>query len=231
MFLMSPGIAVAYVLISAFISIMGLFFMSVIPLLGSIAATTIQLALIGGFFVAGHGLYRGRKVSLSEYFGGFSMVKEFVLITLMLYGMLVLLFIPLGLGTYLLADIGGTNNFAEYFWIMYIGVLGFVLALGLLAAIVYPFALANTIHLYLKAWGAMELSRRVVFKSFGRVALLVIQLFILNVAGGILFGLGLLITIPITFFAIQVAWEQLIGKQAVPHFDQLIDEFGNDDAA
>lgn len=229
LFLTSPGISIGFTVVAVIVAVLALLFASIVPLLGNIATTTIHLSLAGGFFVSGYKLYRKEKVTLSDCFSGFNKLGQLVLVALIMYGFLILIFIPLGTGAFFMMDAGGSdNNLAEYLYAYYAGLIAFVLIVSFLATIVYLFALPNIIHLNLKAWDAMELSRRVILKSFGSVSLLVLLVYLVNVAGTMLFGLGLLISVPVSFYVVQVAWEQLIGKHAVPHFDQLIDELGND---
>jgi uncharacterized membrane protein len=228
-FLKSPGITVGFFIIAVLVGLASLLFASIIPLLGNIAATTVHFSLAGGFFIAAYKLYRGKEINLSDCFSGFNQIGQLVLMALIVYGFFMLILIPLGIGTFLVMDGGGSNNSStEYFYIFYIGLMLFALVVGFAASVAYLFALPNIMHLGLKAWGAMELSRRVIFKSFGRILLLVFLIYLINIAGIIVFGLGLLVSIPVSFFVTQVAWEQMVGIQAVPHFEQLIDELGND---
>jgi uncharacterized membrane protein len=85
---------------------------------------------------------------------------------------------------------------------------------GLYLAVAYMFASYLVVDRRLDFWPAMELSRRTVnprwFGYFGFVLLVGL----LNLAGAIALGLGLLVTIPLSFCAVTVAYADLFGFQS-----------------
>jgi len=85
---------------------------------------------------------------------------------------------------------------------------------GLYLAVGYLFASCLVIDRRLDFWSAMELSRRTVnplwFSFFAFMLLLVV----VNLAGALLMGVGLLVTIPLTFGAMTAAFADLFGFQS-----------------
>jgi hypothetical protein len=92
---------------------------------------------------------------------------------------------------------------------------------GIYLSVGYLFASTLVVDRRLDFWAALELSRRTVTPLwFGCFAFLLLLLLI-NLAGALLLGLGLLASIPISFCAWTVAFQDLFGfrsdySQAVP---------------
>jgi uncharacterized membrane protein len=85
---------------------------------------------------------------------------------------------------------------------------------GLYLIIAYMFASYLVVDRGLDFWPAMELSRRTVHpRWFGyfSFALLVV---LLNLAGAVALGVGLLVTIPLSFCAVTAAYADLFGFQS-----------------
>jgi len=89
--------------------------------------------------------------------------------------------------------------------------IGFLLFLipGVYLVITYVLALPFLIFDHLKAWDALERSRKVIHKNFLSVFKLLIMLFILNILGVVTLGIGLLITVPTTQAAIYLLYRKL----------------------
>ncbi|MDW7690600.1 hypothetical protein R9C00_22425 [Flammeovirgaceae bacterium SG7u.111] len=62
-------------------------------------------------------------------------------------------------------------------------------------------------------WPAMEYSRRLITKNWWSVFGFVIILVLLNFAGALVLGIGLLVTIPVSGIAIYVAYEDILENQ------------------
>jgi hypothetical protein len=92
---------------------------------------------------------------------------------------------------------------------------------GIYLAVGYLFASCLVVDRRLGFWTALELSRRTVTPLwFGFFAFLLLLLLI-NLAGALLLGIGLLASVPISFCALTVAFQDLFGfqsdySQAVP---------------
>ena len=94
-----------------------------------------------------------------------------------------------------------------------IGTMLFIIP-GLYLIVAYMFASYLVVDRGLDFWPAMELSRRSVnprWFSYFAFALLVV---LLNLAGAIALGVGLLVTIPLSFCAVTAAYADLFGFQS-----------------
>lgn len=93
--------------------------------------------------------------------------------------------------------------------------LGLLLLLlpGIYLAVGYLFSIWLIVERGLDFWAAMELSRRTIHRHWFEVFGFVILLFLLNVAGLLLLGLGLLVTLPWSICSITAAYVDVFGSQ------------------
>jgi uncharacterized membrane protein len=85
---------------------------------------------------------------------------------------------------------------------------------GVYLAVAYLFASYLVVDRRLDFWPAMELSRLTVNpRWFGFFAFMLL-LALLNLAGALLLGLGLLVTIPLSFCTVTAAYADLFGLQS-----------------
>ena len=98
---------------------------------------------------------------------------------------------------------------------LFIGIGTILLVIpGIYLAVAYLFASYLVVDRRLDFWPAMELSRRTVTpRWFGYFAFMLL-LALLNLAGALLLGLGLLVTIPLSFCAVTAAYADLFGFQS-----------------
>ncbi|GAB4383308.1 MAG: hypothetical protein Kow00121_44950 [Elainellaceae cyanobacterium] len=94
-------------------------------------------------------------------------------------------------------------------------VLGFLLLLipGIYLAVAYTFTSPLIIERKMDFWQAMETSRKVVTKQWFSFLWLGILVFFINVAGALACGLGLLVTVPLTYCTYVAAYENIFGLQ------------------
>jgi hypothetical protein len=95
--------------------------------------------------------------------------------------------------------------------------LGFILLIipGIYLVVSYALSMPLLLDKNLDFWPAMETSRKVVGKKWWSFFLFGIALFFLNLAGAILLGLGLLVTVPWSFCSITAAYEDIVGLNSV----------------
>ena len=95
--------------------------------------------------------------------------------------------------------------------------LGFVVLIipGVYLAISYMLSLPLLIDKNLDFWPAMETSRKIVGKKWFSFFGFSIVLGLINIAGAILIGVGLLFTVPWTFCIITAAYEDIVGLNSV----------------
>lgn len=92
-----------------------------------------------------------------------------------------------------------------------------LIALGLIALIIpgiylavsYLFAIPMGIFGGLDPWAAMEWSRKLITRNWWRFFGLLLILLVLNLLGLVLAGIGLILTIPLTFLVLYVVFEEL----------------------
>jgi uncharacterized membrane protein len=92
---------------------------------------------------------------------------------------------------------------------------------GVYLAVAYFFAANLVVDRRLDFWPAMELSRHTVTPRWFNFFVFMFLLALLNLGGALLLGLGLLVTIPVSFGAVAAAYADLFGlhsdySQGVP---------------
>ncbi|WP_026952009.1 hypothetical protein [Algoriphagus mannitolivorans] len=92
-----------------------------------------------------------------------------------------------------------------------LGIFAFVVP-GLYLLVAYMLAVPMGIFAGVDLWSAMELSRKLVTKYWWKFFVLLILLLLYNVLGAFFFGVGILITFPMTFLVIYVVFEELTAE-------------------
>jgi uncharacterized membrane protein len=98
-------------------------------------------------------------------------------------------------------------------------VVGIFVFLGLLLLIIpgiylgvaYSFAVAFVVGRNFDFWEAMETSRKVITRRWFSFFAFLIVLLLINIAGALLLGIGLLFTGPLTTCAIAAAFDDIVG--------------------
>ena len=85
---------------------------------------------------------------------------------------------------------------------------------GLYLIVAYMFASYLVVDRGLDFWPAMELSRRTVNPRWFGYFAFALLLVLLNLAGAVALGVGLLVTIPLSFCAVTAAYADIFGLQA-----------------
>ena len=157
----------------------------ILLLLQAACSTAIGL-VVGGPLMGGLWLYylkriRGEAAALDTAFSGFRLAFAQLLLA--------------GLVTFLLT---------------LLGFICFILP-GIYLLVVWMFALALVVDKRLDFWPAMELSRKVISKRWWKFLGFWLVLLLINVVGLVPFGLGLLITVPISLAATMYAYEEVFG--------------------
>ncbi|MBD2034243.1 glycerophosphoryl diester phosphodiesterase membrane domain-containing protein [Leptolyngbya sp. FACHB-321] len=94
-----------------------------------------------------------------------------------------------------------------------IGLLLFLIP-GLYLAVAYIFALPLVLERKMNFWAGMELSRKLISKQWFSFLGFALVLVLLNLAGVLLLGVGLLVTIPLSACAIAAAYADIVGLPA-----------------
>ncbi|MDX2239525.1 MAG: hypothetical protein NW224_02470 [Leptolyngbyaceae cyanobacterium bins.302] len=124
----------------------------------------------------------------------------------------------------------GFNNFLPIFLVNLVGslliALGLILLIipGIYLAVAYFFATTLVIEKRFDFWTALETSRKLVTKRWFSFLGFGLLLFLLNLGGALLFVVGLLITVPLTFCIIVAAYEDIIGLNGSQVDAPILDE-------
>jgi hypothetical protein len=96
--------------------------------------------------------------------------------------------------------------------------IGFVLCIlpGIIVMGIYLFTFLFIVDKGYDFWEAMEASRRVASRDYMLFFLFALVLLVLNFAGILCFGIGLLITLPLQYAAIASAYRQIVGFAPEP---------------
>jgi uncharacterized membrane protein len=189
---------------------------------------------LGEYFKTGWGLFK-------QYPGGF---VGFCLLNLLIQGLLngityvgavasVAITSPLFMGNFIVSAKllqGQTPEFRDFFagfqyflpllllslisgLFIGIGILLLIIP-GVYLAVAYLFASYLVVDRGLEFWPAMELSRRTIHPRWFGFFAFILLLVLLNLAGAVLLGVGLLVTIPLSFCAVTVAYADIFGLQS-----------------
>jgi uncharacterized membrane protein len=95
--------------------------------------------------------------------------------------------------------------------------IGFVLLVipGIYLAVAYLFAQPLVIDKNADFWQAMETSRQLITKKWFSFFGLLLVIALLNFAGALLLGVGLLVTVPLSVCIIAAAYEDIVGLNSV----------------
>ena len=85
---------------------------------------------------------------------------------------------------------------------------------GIYLIVSYLFAIMFVVDRGLDFWPAMETSRRAVQPVWFKVFILFLLLFLLNLGGALLLGLGLLVSVPLSHCILTVAYAEIFGLES-----------------
>ncbi|MFO8054034.1 MAG: glycerophosphoryl diester phosphodiesterase membrane domain-containing protein [Bacteroidales bacterium] len=84
---------------------------------------------------------------------------------------------------------------------------------GIYLAISYIFVIPFMVLAGLEFWDAMEASRKLIAKNFWNAFAFVLGLLLLNLAGVMLFGIGVFISLPLTYLSIYAAFNNIFYEE------------------
>jgi hypothetical protein len=96
-----------------------------------------------------------------------------------------------------------------------LGFLAFIALLipGIYLVVGWVFSVPFIIFGKMEFWDAMEISRKLVTKNWWNIFGFLLLIILINIAGAMVFFIGLLFTVPITFCAIYAAFEDIVGTE------------------
>ncbi len=92
----------------------------------------------------------------------------------------------------------------------FLGTLALIIP-GLVIAAMYKFTYLFIVDKRMEFWPAMQASHNVVKNDYFGFTMFLILAFFVNVLGLLCFMVGLLVTVPVTFVAITIAYKELVG--------------------
>lgn len=90
----------------------------------------------------------------------------------------------------------------------FFGILALILP-GIYLAVAFTFAIPFALYSGTDFWTSLELSRKLITMNWWKFFGFVIVLFFFNIAGFLCFFVGMLVTIPVSYFAIYAVFEEL----------------------
>jgi uncharacterized membrane protein len=92
----------------------------------------------------------------------------------------------------------------------FLGMLALIIP-GLVIAAMYKFTYLFIVDKRMEFWPAMQASHNVVKNDYFGFTMFLILAFFVNLLGFLCFIVGLLVTVPVTFAAITIAYKELVG--------------------
>jgi hypothetical protein len=187
-------------------------------LLGSLVPFGIVLGpLMCGIYMGLFRLRRGETVEFGILFKGFDYFGESIVATLIHYVPMVMIIIPFYIvlygGLFLIAQQGGNPDpsiFYVYFGVLI--VLGLIMLILIIAlSVVFMFSYPLIVDRKMSGLDAVKLSARGALANFWPLLGLLFLNGLLAFGGVLLCYVGVFLTLPITFAAIAVAYEQVFG--------------------
>jgi uncharacterized membrane protein len=83
---------------------------------------------------------------------------------------------------------------------------------GIYLAVAYMFTVPLIVDYRMEFWQAMETSRKIITRNWFSLFGFVLLLAVINLGGALVFGIGLLVTIPLTAFAGVMAYCDIVGE-------------------
>lgn len=165
--------------------------------LGSIVSFVINALLTPGFFHVAHKIRNREETSFGDFFYAFSNEPGQFIL------MRLVAFILIGIGLVLLV------------------------IPGIYLMVAYGFCLSIQTVYKGNFWTNLELSRKVITQVWGKMFLLLICIFLINVLGAIPCGLGILYTMPLSMCVVYAAFHDIFQPNSNV-MDDKISSFGQD---
>ncbi len=197
----------------------GFVFLSVLLYFVSFCFCGIPLLFAGnlfaGFYIVAMKIQKQQSINFENFFDGFrnSNFPQILLETLVIGAITIVIYIPIYAVQLSLQFSNMQTTDPTKFLIIY----GIATLIGWIAlmfvGIIYMFAIPLIIDQRIEFWPAMETSRKIVMQRWVSFLLLSFLLSLLNFAGALLCGIGLLWTTPLYFCSVMAAYNQVVGLE------------------
>jgi len=198
------GLFIGYTITFLLISIV----LAFIPLIGSVLSTFfINPALAAGFYLASRRIDDQEGLVFSDFFKGFDWWQNLAVVILIQLGVYMIVLVPAGLFAYLSIDL--SSNIPDIttfpFWI-------FLFMLPIIyISVAWVFAPMLVVFYDMKGWDALEASRKIVTQNWFSYLLFGFVVGIIVMLGMLLFGIGMLYTLPAGACMLYAAFRGIVG--------------------
>jgi uncharacterized membrane protein len=214
MFMKNPGMWIVFALISLVIFIV----LSVIPILGSIAASLLTPVFVAGWMLAARKADSGGTLEVGDLFAGFQdkLTPLLVLGALLLAASLVIFFAvgSLGFGAVMGLVVGGSQQSAGGMMAALgagLGALLMGLVLGALMAMAFWFAPALVVFRNLAPVDAVKASFAANLKNLLAFLVYGVVYIVAAIVASIPFGLGWIVLVPLSLLTVYVSYKEVFG--------------------
>ena len=189
-------------------------FAGIVPF-GSLA---VGAPLSAGLFLAANKASKGYELEFGDFFKGFDYFGQLVVYSILMMLIIMVLFIPIGVFGFSMFAMGFDDDIIVLFAL----VLGLMSFIGILyLAISFIWAPHLIVFAKKKAWDSMETSRKIIKHDFWNFVGFGMLLGLINIAGFLCFGVGLLYTIPASACALYLAFEDVTEMSLENNGDYL----------
>ncbi|MCL5037755.1 MAG: hypothetical protein M1269_11660 [Chloroflexi bacterium] len=177
-----------------------------IPFIGAIASIVITPVLLAGYYIGALKAKREGSVDFGVFFSGFSKILNLFLANL-LVGVFVGIPASIAIMPIVFAIIKGSGG------AIFVSLIIFILFIipAIYLGVLYGFALPIIADSELDFWKGMELSRRLITRQWISFFLFGLLLGVINLAGALALGVGILFTAPLTMIAVALAYDHQVN--------------------
>lgn len=200
------GYSIIYLLINGVLS--------VIPVIGSVTQMFVLAPLMAGFYIVGRSVQTGSYSGFSQFFEGFNHFIQLLVQNLIMYSFLMaaILVMLVPIGVLVALGVIGQGLSPESMLSPAVFGLTLLLAIPILYVIcIYMLAPHFVIFAKMTAWQAMEMSRKLVHKSFGTFIGIFFALILIAFLGVLFFGIGIIVALPIIMLLLYAVFDQIVG--------------------
>lgn len=207
------GSFVGYGLVVIIINLLSKF----LPLIGYVIGLLLT-PLYAGFYVVANKITNGESYEFQSFFEGFNRALEMILASIFKIIFFIIILIPIilitsySVITYVVNFLIDNNSMESFFAILAIMIPILILFLGIFIFIAPFFIWTDLIILFsdkYKAWDSLVLSFKLTLKNYFPILIFATILLLLNIFGAVLFGFGLLFTIPFTYCVFYAAFRDI----------------------
>jgi hypothetical protein len=179
-----------------------------IPFVGTLGTVVLSPCLTVGFYLAAKKTEDQLPLELGDFFRGFDYLSPLVIAALIQFGIILAVLIPFFAVIFLTLDINGLDNgdlgaFPWWAFILMVPIIYF--------AIAWSFAPQLIVFQKMRAWDALEASRKIVSKQWFVFLGFTLVIAILGSLGAIIFLVGILFTYPVYLVSMYTAFRDIVG--------------------